>query len=232
MGLVDGPGIRFVPFFQGCTLRCAYCHNPDSWSLSGGVLMDVDALFEKTLRYRAYFTASGGGVTCSGGEPLLQRDFLLQYFKKCKAAGIHTALDTAGYGVGGYDELLAYTDLVILDLKHHSDEGYRKLTGSTIDGMLSFKQALDRAGSKLWLRHVVVPGINDSPDEILRMKHLAGQFHNVERKELLPYHSLGVHKYSMLGYHYRLSGVAPLAKASLQHLTALFTGSDEETHAL
>lgn len=220
MGLVDGPGIRFVAFFQGCRLRCAYCHNPDTWSMrNGGTMMDAQELFQKTLRYRPYFSASGGGVTCSGGEPLMQPEFLREYLERCRASGIHTALDTAGYGLGNYNEILALTDLVILDLKHYSDVGYRDLTGAGMGGLLRFKDALDRAGTRLWLRHVVVPGITDSADEIGRIKRLAQQFGNVEKIELLPYHTLGVNKHEAMGGAYRLQGVSPLSCAQLHELS-------------
>jgi len=218
MGLVDGPGIRFVAFFQGCRLRCAYCHNPDTWSMSGGKMMDAQELFQKTLRYRPYFNASGGGVTCSGGEPLMQPAFLRDYLAQCKSAGIHTALDTAGYGAGDYVEILALTDLVILDLKHYSDTGYRDHTGAGMDGLLKFKNALDRAGTRLWLRHVVVPEVTDSADEIGRIKQLAHQFGNVEKIELLPYHTLGAKKYEAMGIKYRLETVGPMSRERVREL--------------
>ena len=138
MGLVDGPGIRVVVFFQGCKLRCAYCHNPDTWKLSGGIEMTPEELIQKIVRFKPYFDRSGGGVTFSGGDPLIQPEFLLECLKLCKLNGIHTAIDTSGFGNGNYAEILEYTDLVLLDIKHTSSQGYVNLTGKDTKDVNSF----------------------------------------------------------------------------------------------
>lgn len=212
MGLVDGPGIRFVSFFQGCDLRCAYCHNPDTWSMEGGSEYTAAELLDKAKRFKPYFEKSGGGVTCSGGEALLQPEFLLEYFRLCKAEGIHTALDTSGFGKGMYEEILEHTDLVLLDIKNSSDDGYKSLTGLGIDRFSEFAQVLENSDSKVWVRHVVVPGITDSMEHIDRIKKMARGFRNLQKIELLPYHTLGVEKYRQMGIRYRLEGVEPMSE--------------------
>jgi pyruvate formate lyase activating enzyme len=221
MGLMDGPGIRFVVFMQGCKLRCAYCHNPDTWDLQGGSEMEPQELMDRISRYIPYFKASGGGVTFSGGEPLLQPEFLLEMLKLCRNAGIHTALDTAGVGSGCYKEILEVTDLVILDLKHSSAQGYKELTGLDIGVIDPFVQALSDSSADVWIRHVVVPGITDSQEHIIRMKSLIRRIPNVKKVELIPYHSLGENKYAELGYNYRLAGVEPLSSEQLKSLEAV-----------
>lgn len=204
MGLVDGPGIRCVIFFQGCKLRCAYCHNPDTWNLGDGEEFEAMELLKKVLRYKAYFDKSGGGVTCSGGEPLMQPEFLEEFLKLCKDNGIHTALDTAGFGKGRYDNILNYTDLVILDIKHVDKEGYMNLTGGNITEFEKFKKAVLENNKKVLLRHVVVPGITDGRDHLKKIHEKAKEFHNIQGMEFIPYHTLGVHKYKELNIPYRL----------------------------
>lgn len=148
MALVDGPGIRVAVFFQGCNLRCIYCHNPDTWDCKEGYEISSKELLKKIVRYKPYFNKSNGGVTFSGGECLIQKDFLLQILKLCKKEGIHTAIDTSGYGTGNYDEILKYVDLVILDIKHIDDNGYRNITGHGIKGLNDFIEALNKANKK------------------------------------------------------------------------------------
>ncbi len=230
MGLVDGPGIRFVVFFQGCKLRCAYCHNPDTWNLNEGQEISARELLQKALRFKSYFERSGrvvitegivttkGGVTCSGGEPLMQPEFLLEFLKLCKENGVHTVVDTAGFGKGQYEEILKYTDLVILDLKHVNKIGYQKLTGGKIEEFNIFKQALIKSNVNLWIRHVIVPGITDSEDHIGKLKKIVNQFQNVEKVELLPYHTLGINKYNMMGIPYKLKRVKPMCKEKVRKL--------------
>ncbi|SKA75021.1 pyruvate formate lyase activating enzyme [Clostridium sp. USBA 49] len=218
MGLVDGPGVRTVVFLQGCKLRCAYCHNPDTWNLDGGTEITSEELLKKIMRYRPYFERSGGGVTFSGGEPLLQPEFLLEMLKLCKEQGINTAIDTAGYGFGEYDEILKYTDLVLLDIKHIDDNGYRKLTGSSKSGFDKFLESLNKTNVKVWVRHVVVPGITDSEEHIEKLKEIIKSINNVEKIELLPYHTLGVEKYKKLGIKYRLENVEPMDKEKVKEL--------------
>lgn len=212
MGLVDGPGVRTVVFLQGCKLRCAYCHNPDTWALDGGMEMTSEELIKKILRFKPYFEKSGGGVTFSGGDPLLQPEFLLEMLKLCKENNIHTTIDTAGYGFGEYDEILKYTDLVLLDIKHVDDFGYKNLTGRSKKGLNEFLDALDKSNVKIWIRHVVVPGITDSEEHIEKLQEIIKDIKNVYKVELLPYHTLGVQKYEKLGISYRLLDVKPMDK--------------------
>lgn len=224
MGLVDGPGIRFVVFFQGCPLRCLYCHNPDTWSLKEGQEISAQELIQKALRYKPFFQKSGGGVTCSGGEPLLQPEFLIEFLRLCKANDIHTALDTSGFGVGRYEEILEYTDLVILDVKHYSQEGHRMLTGRDMDELWKFKEALDIKETKLWIRHVVIPELTDSIEHIEKLKATISQFKNVEKVELLPYHNLAMEKYQELGLEYKLKEKEPMDKEKLAQLERILKG--------
>jgi pyruvate formate-lyase 1-activating enzyme len=218
MGLVDGPGIRVVVFMQGCSLRCAYCHNPDTWLAGGGREITTDELFNKVKRYKGFFKSSNGGVTLSGGEPLLQPDFVEEFFKMCREEGIHTALDTAGFGLGSYDEILKYTDLVILDVKHIDDGEHKKLTGRGMDEYKRFLEAVRRQGNKLWIRHVVVPGVTDGEEHIAKLGEFINRIPNVVKVELLPYHTLGVNKYKELNIPYRLEGTPPLEEDRLAHL--------------
>jgi len=219
MGLVDGPGIRTVVFIQGCKLRCAYCHNPDTWSLNCGTEITPEELMKKILRFKPYFTRSGGGVTFSGGDPLVQPEFLLEMLKLCKANGIHTTIDTAGYGDGNYDEILKYTDLVLLDIKHINSDGYVVLTGRDTKDVNLFLDALRRSNTKVWVRHVVVPGYTDTKDHMDKIANIINEeIPNVEKIELLPYHVLGVNKYDKLGIKYRLEGVEPMDKEKTKEL--------------
>ena len=214
MGLVDGPGIRTVIFFQGCKLRCSYCHNPDTWNLKDGKEITTEELLKKILRFRPYFERSGGGVTFSGGDPLMQPAFLLELLKKCKEHGIHTTIDTAGYGrVDTYDEILKYTDLVLLDIKHINSHGYMELTGCTSDGINSFLEALRNSNTRVWVRHVVVPGYTDNTEKMDKLSEIINnEIPNVDKIELLPYHLLGVNKYETLGIEYGLKGIPHMDK--------------------
>ncbi len=198
MGLVDGPGIRTVLFFQGCRLRCQYCHNPDTWQLDSGRGMTVGQAIALLKRYRPYYGKTGG-VTCSGGEPLLQPEFLTALFRACKAEQIGTCLDTAGYGDGDYKALLDVTDLVIFDVKHYRYNDYAILTGGDMTVPDAFLQAVRDSGTPLWIRHVVVPGLTDSPAHIEALGRYLGGIPNIQKIELQPYHTLGTHKYASLG---------------------------------
>lgn len=217
MGLVDGPGIRTVIFMQGCALRCAYCHNPDTWAFAGGKEITAEELVKKVIRFKPYFK-DGGGVTFSGGDPLMQPDFLIEALKLCKKAGIHTAIDTAGYGRGKYEEILKYTDLVLLDIKHLTDKGYKDLTGASKIGFDEFLEAVQEKGTKLWIRHVVVPGITDSKEHIRDLARKIKRIKNVEKVELLPYHCLGADKYKKLGIEYKLQDVEAMDLENLNEL--------------
>ncbi len=222
MGLVDGPGIRVVVFFQGCKLRCAYCHNPDTWKLSGGIEMTAEEIVQKIIRFKPYFNRSSGGVTFSGGDPLVQPQFLLECLKLCKQNGIHTAIDTAGFGDGDYSEILKYTDLVLLDIKHTTGQGYVNLTGRDSTDVNSFLEALRQSETRVWVRHVVVPGITDSVEHITKLaKIISEEVPNVDKVELLSYHVLGVSKYEALSIPYKLKGVEPMDKDKTKELQTL-----------
>lgn len=229
MGLVDGPGIRTVVFFQGCRLRCRYCHNPDTWAMSSGKeqLFTPEQLVKKILRFKPYF-GDRGGVTFSGGEPLLQKNFLRQVLRLCKSAGIHTCIDTAGCGCGGYEEILADTDLVLLDIKHFTPEGYQNITGHTQQEFLQFLSAVQKAGTPLWIRHVAVPGLTDSDAHMEALLSYLRTLQNIQRVELLPYHTLGVNKYQALGIPYSLEAVPALPPQALADWQQRF---DREFHA-
>lgn len=216
MGLVDGPGIRVVVFFQGCSLRCKYCHNPDTWEYGGGEEYTAIDLVNKIKRYKPYFETSNGGVTFSGGEPLRQPEFLIEVLKLCKKEGIHTCVDTSGFGIGMYDEILKYTDLVLFDVKEVTRENYKKVTLMNIDESLKFLEAVQRNGTKMWIRHVVVPGLTDGEEHIRELKEFINTLNNVEKVELLPYHVLGVNKYEKMGIKYPLQGVEPMDKEKIK----------------
>lgn len=212
MGLVDGPGVRYVVFMQGCPLRCQYCHNPDTWNLGAGEEVEAEALFQKILRFRPYFESSGGGVTFSGGEPLMQKEFLTEMLSLCKSAGIHTAIDTSGGGVGDFGEILDLADLVLLDIKQIKEDAYQKITGIPMDRYRNFVSQLKQHPVDLWLRAVIVPGINDSREYIQDLWEVAKTLPRVKKIEVLPYHTMGVQKYEMLGIPYPLAGVLPMDK--------------------
>lgn len=216
MGLVDGPGIRVVVFLQGCALRCKFCHNPDTWTMNGGEEYTSEQLVKKIERFKSYFSSSGGGVTFSGGEPLRQPEFLLECLKLCKSKGINTCIDTAGYGFGDYDEILKYTDLVLFDIKHITREGYKNITLMEIDESLNFLEAMKRNNTKIWIRHVVVPGITDGVEHLKELKEYIDTIPNVEKVELLPYHLLGKNKYDTLEIKYPLEGVKAMDKDLLK----------------
>ena len=219
MGLVDGPGIRAVVFMQGCALRCKFCHNPDSWQCGAGQSVTSEEIFAKIQRFRPYFERSGGGVTFSGGEPLLQKDFVLDVFKRCRAVGIHTCLDTSGVGAGGYAELLRYTDLVLYDVKAVDAEGYRKICGGNIAVTEEFQKELLESGVETVVRQVVVPGINDSDEYMEKLRsYMKEKIPQAKKVELLPYHLMGLHKYKKLGLAEPLAGVPAMDRARAEEL--------------
>ena len=221
MGLVDGPGIRFVVFLQGCALRCQYCHNPDTWLEDKYTeVITPQKLIEKIKRFKPYF-GEDGGVTFSGGEPLRQPKFLLECLKLCKENGIHTALDTAGVGFGNYDEILSLTDLVILDIKAVKEDEYKFITGQDMTRFKVFLDACQRLKTKLWLRQVIVPGINDDKQHIIMLRDYIQNIKNVEKVELLPYKTIGVTKYKALNLYYRLDGVPDIDETKCKELEKL-----------
>lgn len=211
MGLVDGPGIRTVVFLQGCALRCQYCHNPDTWSqqCSTTQLLSPEALLRRLLRFQPYYGKTGG-VTFSGGEPLLQPAFLQESMRLCREAGIHTCLDTAGFGNERSRDVLQYTDLILLDIKHYTPEGYQNVTGHSPAEFHAFLDLAQQMEIPLWIRHVVVPGLTDGDTHLEGLEQFLGTLRHIQRIELLPYHTLGVHKYAALGIPYPLDGVPPM----------------------
>ena len=226
MGLVDGPGIRYVVFLQGCKLRCLFCHNPETWKMEEKNMTTAEELIDKIKRYKNYF-GKEGGVTFSGGDPLCQPEFLLECLKQCKQEGSHTCLDTSGGGCNKelYPEILSYTDLVILDIKAVTPEAYKKMTGYPMKDFSEFLELCQKLEKKLWLRQVIVPGINDTEEYILELKKYIKNIKNVERVELLPYHLYGVEKYKKLGIPYRLDGVPAMKKEDLDKLNQILQES-------
>lgn len=200
MGLVDGPGIRTVIFFYGCKLRCKYCHNPETWYKQNDNYT-VYELVEKIKRFKPYYRGIGG-VTYSGGEPLLHVDFLIELSQELKKLDINIALDTAGVGIGKYSELLKYIDLVILDVKHVDGVEYKKLTGADIKESLRFIEELNNSGKKVWIRQVIIPDVTDNAEYIKKLHNFVKKIKNVEKIEFLPYHKLGQEKYEKLGIDY------------------------------
>ena len=212
-GLVDGPGVRYVVFMQGCRMRCQYCHNPDTWKLSGGEEWTAEALFQKCWRYHTYWR-NNGGITVSGGEPLLQIDFLIEFFKLAKQKGVNTTLDTAGNPftleepfIGKFEELMQYTDLVMLDLKQTDAAAHKKLTGWDNGNILEMARWLSDHGKDMWIRRVLVPGVTDGEEELKQLKQFIDSLKTVKRVEILPYHTLGQLKWENLNIPYPLEDV-------------------------
>ena len=216
MGCADGPGVRFIVFFQGCPLRCAYCHNPDTWDCKGGSLYTPEEIVEKALRYRPYF-GDQGGITLSGGEPMMQPAFAAELLRACKKAGLHTVLDTSCMaGEPYWSEILHYTDLVLADLKFTTEDAYRQNSGGSLMQVLRFLKKTEEQGVPLWLRHVVVPGLTDTDlPEILK---IADQFSNVRRVELLPFRKICTSKYENMKIPFPLAEVPECDPALLERL--------------
>ena len=221
-GTVDGPGIRFVTFMMGCPLRCLFCHNPDTWNLQGKCQYELtpEELCEEAMRY--YNFIKKGGVTLSGGEPLMQAAFALSYFRLCKDKGLHTALDTSGYFCTPKAmEVLDYTDLVLLDIKTMNPTLYPRLTGVQQDNNLRFLDILQEKGIKTWVRHVVVPGLTDDEEWLHKLGRHLQQYNVVEKLEILPYHTMGVYKYQELGIPYPLEGTPDMAPERAKAIKAM-----------
>lgn len=214
-GTVDGPGVRFVVFLQGCPMRCKYCHNPDTWKMNTGAVRSAQSLIQEYQRNAPFY--SKGGLTVTGGEALMQIDFLLELFTLAKKAQIHTCLDTSGitYHPGNtsynakLDALMAVTDLVMLDIKHIDPEGHKDLTGHDNSGILAFAKYLEEKNVPVWIRHVVVPGITDDAALLTRLGLFIGTLSNVKALDVLPYHIMGKRKYEELNLTYPLEGVPP-----------------------
>ena len=208
-GTVDGPGIRFVIFLQGCSLRCKYCHNRDTWDINGGEYKSVDEIIEKIKNYKNYIIPSGGGVTVTGGEPLLQAKFLVELFKRLKEENIHTCIYTSGmFGItDDIKKVLELTDLVLLDIKHIDDEKCKDLVGSSNKKELEFARYLSDNGIKMWIRQVLVPGYTDDEADLIKLGEFIRSLKTVEKVQVLPYHSMGKYKWEKLGKKYELEGV-------------------------
>jgi pyruvate formate lyase activating enzyme len=220
-GTVDGPGIRFVIFMQGCPFKCLYCHNPDTWSSDSGTLYSVDEVFDKIKRYIPYFKNSGGGVTVSGGEPLIHAEFITGLFKKCKEEGIHTAIDTNGFVDSNSDTintLLDYTDLVLLDIKHIDNKKHKSLTGCSNENVLKFAQHLSSRKISVWLRYVVVPGLTDFEPDVKKLGKFIAKLSNIEKIELLPFHKIGEYKWKELGLNYTLFDIPPASESDIERV--------------
>ena len=220
-GSADGPGVRYIVFLKGCNMRCQYCHNPDTWAKDGGELMTPEEVLKKALRYKTYWKEKGG-ITVSGGEALLQIDFVTELFRLAKEKGVNTCLDTSGNPFSleepfksKFDELMKYTDLFMLDIKHIDDAAHRKLTGQTNQNILEMAAYLSDHGKAMWIRHVLVPGITTEEDELYRLRSFLDTLKTVERVEVLPYHTLGVFKWKELGIQYQLEGVDPPTKEQI-----------------
>ena len=224
-GTVDGPGVRFVVFFQGCPLRCQYCHNPDTWDMMDGKEKSADEILEMFERNKAFYKT--GGITATGGEPTLQMDFLLELFTKAKEKEIHTCLDTSGIffqeawadeknrcgdAYAKLEALMEVTDLVMLDIKHIESQAHQNLTGQGNEKVIAFARYLDEIVKPVWIRHVVVPGITYDEGQLIRFGEFLSTLSNVEKLEVLPYHTLGENKYEKLGMEYPLKGVPQLSK--------------------
>ena len=217
-GTVDGPGIRFVLFMQGCPLRCAYCHNPDTWKTTGGREVSADEVISEYKKNAVFY--KNGGLTVTGGEPLMQVDFLIELFEMAKKEGIHTCIDTSGATFDKsnaeytekLDRLLTLTDLIMLDLKQIDTDKHKALTGQTNENVLAFARYVDAKGIAIWVRHVVVEGYTDDENDLFRLGEFIGTLKNAKALDVLPYHTMGVTKYKELGIKYRLEGVQALSK--------------------
>ena len=226
-GSVDGPGVRFVIFMQGCRLRCRYCHNPDTWNLKAGEEFTAEQLLDSAERYRGYW-GSEGGITVSGGEPLLQIDFLLDLFRNARLRGINTCIDTAGqpftrepHFMEKFSELCRLTDLFIVDIKHIDPQKHISLTGKDNENILDMLRCLSDNGKPVWIRHVLVPGLTDDDGVLRRTGEFIASLKNVRRVEVLPYHSFGAYKWNALGIPYSLEDTLPPTKERVENAQEL-----------
>ena len=215
-GLVDGPGIRTVVFLSGCKLRCKYCHNPETW-IRGEYNYTPEELATKILKNKNYFMRNGG-VTFSGGEPLLQSKFIIEVIKILKKENIHIALDTAGVGNGNYEEILEYVDLILLDIKHTNRDKYKELTGMNNDESLKFREALNKSGKEVWIRQVIVPGLMDSEEYLKSLVKEVKSIKNVKKIDFLPYHNMAIDKYQKLGIDYPYKDIPAMDKLKCNEL--------------
>lgn len=220
-GTVDGPGVRYVVFVQGCPMRCKYCHNPDTWEINAGTMMESDYIIEQYEKNKGFY--NGGGITVTGGEPLLQIDFLIDLFEKAKKKGIHTCIDSSGIAFNPankelmekYDRLMAVTNLVMLDIKHIDPEKHIELTSQKNDNILAFARYLSDKNVETWIRHVVVPGITDDDEYLFKLGYFIGDLKMLKALDVLPYHDMGKTKYEKLGIDYVLKDTPPMDKEVL-----------------
>ena len=222
-GTVDGPGVRFVVFLQGCPMRCLYCHNPDTWDIADAQLtMTAEETLERMTRNLPFYKS--GGITVTGGEPLVQLDYLTELFSLAKAEGIHTCIDTSGItfdesNTDKLDKLLSLTDLVMLDIKHTDGDGHKRLTGHSLDRPLAFLDYLNEKGAKVRIRQVLVPGITDTEEQLTALGKIVASVKNLDKVEILPYHELGIAKYEKLGIDYPLKDVKALTDSDAKRAT-------------
>ncbi|MEE1258187.1 MAG: pyruvate formate-lyase-activating protein [Lachnospiraceae bacterium] len=238
-GTVDGPGVRYVVFVQGCPMRCAYCHNPDTWDMNGGTEMEPSEIITNYERNKPFYRE--GGITVTGGEPLMQIDFLLELFTLAKKKGIHTCIDTSGiaYNPNGnpdwlekMDALCQVTDLFMLDIKHIDPEKHLELVKQPNENILAFAEYLDKMNADLWIRHVVVPGITDDPIYLHKLGLFIGGLNNLKALDVLPYHTMGKSKYEKLGMEYPLKDVPNMDKANIPALKQLILDGIKERRAM
>ena len=228
-GTVDGPGIRFVVFMQGCVLRCQFCHNPDTWDTSKGTSYTPDELLSEIVKYKSFMKFSGGGVTFTGGEPLLQSEFILEVAKKCKDNGISVAIDTSGFVYNNtVNELLDYADIVLLDIKNFDKGVYKVVTGVTLEPTLKFLDNLRDKKINTWVRYVLVPNLTDNIDAIKELANHLKNYPNVSKIELLGFHKMGEFKWSELGLDYKLKDTKEPTKALLQEVKDILVESGIE----
>ncbi len=221
MGTVDGPGIRYVIFLQGCNLRCKYCHNPETWDKNAKCLkLTPGTMVKRILRYKSYI-GKDGGITISGGEPLLQPEFVTALLKLCKFHGLHTAIDTAGVGEEHIEDILNFTDLVILDVKSIEEDEYKSITGMSMEKFNEFVNILNKKTCRVWLRQVIVPNINDNRESVLKLKNFSHKIKNVDKIELLPFKKLCIEKYKNLGIKFPLQDVPEMDEKKLEELQLL-----------
>lgn len=232
LGTVDGPGVRFIVFMQGCKMRCQFCHNPDTWKIGGGREVTTDEILEEALRYKSYW-GEDGGITISGGEPLLQLDFIIDLFKKAKKHGIHTTVDTCGKPFtfdepffSKFNEMLKYTDLFLFDIKHIDSQGHKELTMHTNDNILEMAKYLSDIGQPVWIRHVLVPQRTDYDEFLIRLDDFIKELKNVDKVEVLPYHTMGLFKWQDLGIDYPLKGIDPPTQERVKNAQELLHTAD------
>ncbi|MFV0538168.1 MAG: pyruvate formate-lyase-activating protein [Dysgonomonas sp.] len=220
-GTKDGPGIRFVLFTQGCPLRCLYCHNPDTWKTNESkYVLTPEEVFLEIEKVRMF---TKGGITISGGEPLLQAEFILELFRICKANNIHTAIDTSGiYLNDKVKEVLDYTDLILLDIKHINPIKYKELTSAPLEPTFKFMEYLASNNKPVWLRYVLVPGYTDDENDLVEWAKYASQFKNVERVDILPFHQMAMHKWEQLGIDYKLGNIQPPTQELIEKASTIF----------